>query len=80
MDSAVGFDQLIAIRLTPDTSPQGVRRAAEAGVVAGEVYPHGVTTGSTAGGAADFESLTQVYGAMKSEPCVVSPWRVPVPR
>lgn len=59
-----GFDPLMSIKLVPSTTPGVVARARNAGVVAGKLYPEGVTTNSE-DGVSDFRSLSPVYGAME---------------
>lgn len=53
------FQPLMAIKLTPETTPEVIRAAADVAVAA-KLYPDGVTTNS-AGGVRDFDDLTDLY-------------------
>lgn len=59
-----GFAPLMTIQLTDGTDEETIRAAAEAGVVAGKLYPAGVTTNSE-NGVSDIESLRPVFKAME---------------
>ena len=58
------FTPLMTIQITPATSPSMIVTAAKAGVVAGKLYPEGVTTGADVGGVRDFDELWPIFGAM----------------
>src|SRR3989344_5140992 len=49
------FEPLMTIQITDSTTPEIIRKAKEAGVIAGKVYPAGVTTNSD-NGITDFDS------------------------
>jgi dihydroorotase len=58
------FQPLMTIKITPETTPTMIRQSVEGGVViAGKLYPDGVTTGSE-NGVRDFEALDPVFAAM----------------
>lgn len=59
------FEPLLTIKVTPDTTPEMVRLAKSASVVAGKLYPEGVTTGADVGGVRDFRALWPVFEAMQ---------------
>jgi dihydroorotase len=59
-----GFTPLMTIQITDATVPETVRTASQAGVVAGKLYPVGVTTNSE-NGATDIKALYQVFGEME---------------
>jgi dihydroorotase len=61
--SGAGFEPLMTIKLVPSTTPAVVRDAAAAGVVAGKLYPEGVTTNSS-DGVRDVMALRDVFAAM----------------
>lgn len=58
------FEPLMTIKLVASTTPEIVRGAKEAGVIAGKFYPEGVTTNSE-DGVRDVESLYPVFEAME---------------
>jgi dihydroorotase len=58
------FTPLMTIKLVASTTPEIVRQASKAGVIAGKLYPEGVTTNS-ADGVSNFESLYPVFEAMQ---------------
>jgi len=58
------FDPLMTIKLLPETSPEWVAGAKEAGVVAGKLYPQGVTTNSEDGWS-EIEALDGAFAAME---------------
>jgi dihydroorotase len=60
-----GFQPLMTLKLTARTTPEMIREACDAGVVACKIYPTGATTGSH-DGIADVEALVPVLGAMQS--------------
>jgi dihydroorotase len=62
--SPLGFEPLMTIKIIPETTPGHIRKAHETGVVAGKLYPDGVTTGS-ANGVRDFKALSWVFAAME---------------
>jgi dihydroorotase len=53
----------MTIKIVPSTTPATIREAKAAGVVAGKLYPEGVTTNSS-DGVRDFMELADVFGAM----------------
>lgn len=57
------FEPQFTIKITPATTPEIIREAKVAGVMAGKLYPDGVTTGSE-GGVRDFEALWPVFAMM----------------
>ncbi len=57
------FEPLMTIQITDSTTPEVVREARDSGVVAGKVYPRGVTTNSH-NGVTDFQALDAVFGEM----------------
>lgn len=58
------FEPLMTIKIVDKTTPAMVRAAKAAGVIAGKVYPVGVTTNSE-DGVSDFSKLDAVFGAME---------------
>lgn len=66
-----GFEPLMTVKLTPQTTPEIMRQAKQIGVLAGKLYPEGVTTGSE-GGIRDFRALYPVFEEMKSLDLVLS--------
>lgn len=58
------FEPLLTIKLLPETTPEWVRGAKEAGVVAGKLYPQGVTTNSEDGWS-EIEALDGAFAAME---------------
>jgi dihydroorotase len=61
--SGSAFEPLMTIKIVPSTTPAVVRDAAAAGVVAGKLYPEGVTTNSS-DGVRDVLALGPVFAAM----------------
>lgn len=59
-----GFQPLMTLYLTDDTTPQMIREAREAGVIAGKVYPVGVTTNSERG-VTVIKAIDPVFRAME---------------
>lgn len=59
------FEPLMTIQLVDATTPEIVAEASEAGVVAGKLYPAGVTTNSR-NGVADIETLYPVFAEMEA--------------
>jgi len=57
------FEPLMTIKIVPSTTPAIIRDAAAAGVVAGKLYPEGVTTNSS-DGVRDVLALGEVFAAM----------------
>jgi dihydroorotase len=57
------FTPLMTIKITPGTSADTIRTAREAGILAGKLYPRGVTTNS-ADGVRDFDQLMPTFEAM----------------
>jgi len=66
-----GFEPLMTIQITDATPPPMVREARESGVVAGKVYPRGVTTNSQ-NGVTDFRALYPVFRAMERVGLILS--------
>jgi dihydroorotase len=60
-----GFKPLMTIKITERTTPDMVWRAADAGVIAGKLYPRGVTTNSQ-DGVEDFDKLRPALTAISS--------------
>lgn len=59
-----GFEPLMTLYLTEDTTPAEVEAAAKSGVVAGcKLYPAGATTNSD-NGVKDFNNITDTLAAM----------------
>lgn len=65
------FDLLMTIKLRPDTTPDGVLAAHRGPVVAGKLYPQGVTTHSD-DGFRDIQGLYPVFEAMQQCDMVLS--------
>jgi dihydroorotase len=61
--SPAGFEPLMTIKITPDTTQEHIHEAAGE-VIAGKLYPDGVTTGS-ANGVRDFKALSPVFSTME---------------
>ncbi len=61
---------LMSIKLTTSTNAKTVRQAKASGVVAGKLYPEGVTTNS-ADGIRNFHDLWPVFDAMQDESMVL---------
>jgi dihydroorotase len=59
-----GFTPLMTIQIVDATTPETVRTASQAGVVAGKLYPAGVTTNSE-NGATDVKALYPVFEEME---------------
>jgi dihydroorotase len=59
-----GFDPLMSIQITEQTTPDMIFDAKLLGVTAGKVYPKGMTTNSE-NGVLDYRSLAPVFGAMQ---------------
>jgi dihydroorotase len=62
--SPPGFQPLMTIKIVPQTTTYQIRFAYSKGIVAGKLYPDGVTTGS-ANGVRDFKALAPVFSAME---------------
>ncbi|MFA6215296.1 MAG: dihydroorotase [Patescibacteria group bacterium] len=58
------FQALMTVKITPQTLPEMMTEAKRAGIIAGKLYPDGVTTGSE-GGVSDFQALYPVLAAMQ---------------
>lgn len=58
------FDPLMTIKLLPETSAETVAEAKQAGVIAGKLYPQGVTTNSEDGWS-EIEALDGAFAAME---------------
>ena len=58
------FTPLMTIKLLPETSAEWVAGAKQAGVVAGKLYPQGVTTNSEDGWS-EIEALDEAFAAME---------------
>jgi dihydroorotase len=57
------FEPLMTIKIVPSTTPEVIRDARVAGVIAGKLYPEGVTTNSS-DGVRDLMALDHVFEAM----------------
>jgi len=66
-----GFKPLMTIQITPTTTPEIIETAKKEGVVAGKVYPQGVTTHSE-NGVVCFSDLYSVFGVMEKLGMVLS--------
>jgi dihydroorotase len=67
IDSAgKGFTPLMTIQITDATTPAMIAEAKEVGVIAGKVYPLGVTTNSQ-NGVKDFNALDPVFREMQTQ-------------
>jgi dihydroorotase len=64
------FEPLMTIKIVPSTTPEIVRDAAAAGVVAGKLYPEGVTTNSS-DGVRDVLQLADTFAAMSESGLVL---------
>jgi dihydroorotase len=62
--SPLDFKPLMTIKIVPETTPAQIRKAHQTGVVAGKLYPDGVTTNS-ANGVRDFKALSPVFATME---------------
>lgn len=60
------FEPLMTIKITDGTNTEMVREASKYGVVAGKVYPVGVTTNSE-DGVSDFRSMYPVFAEMQKQ-------------
>jgi dihydroorotase len=65
------FLPLMTIKITPWTTPATVIATRDAGVVAGKLYPEGVTTGADVGGVSDFRAMWPVFRAMEDTDMVL---------
>jgi dihydroorotase len=65
-----GFEPLMTIKVLPQTTAEVVREAKLAGVVAGKLYPQGVTTNSEDGWS-EIEALYPAFEAMQEEGLVL---------
>lgn len=65
------FEPLMSMQIVPETSPAQILAARHAGVIAGKIYPRGMTTNSE-NGVLDYEKLTPIYEAMESCGMVLS--------
>jgi dihydroorotase len=59
------FEPMMTIQITPETTPKMVEQAKNVGVIAGKLYPEGVTTNS-GNGVRDFAALSPVFEAMEA--------------
>ncbi|MBX9947833.1 MAG: dihydroorotase [Candidatus Obscuribacterales bacterium] len=64
------FQPLMTFKITPAAKPEQIAGLKQAGVLAGKLYPDGVTTNSE-GGVTDFQSLYPLYEAMQNEGLVL---------
>jgi dihydroorotase len=64
VQAPAAFEPLMTIKIVPGTTPGQIRDAKKRGVMAGKLYPDGVTTGS-ANGVRDFKALTRVFAIME---------------
>ena len=62
--TATLFEPLMTIQVNADTTPEIVREARKVGVVAGKIYPEGVTTNSD-NGVRDYKQLFPVFAEME---------------
>lgn len=60
-----GFEPLMTIKVVDSTTPARIRKAKFMGVIAGKVYPVGVTTNSQ-DGVSDFSKLDPTFAAMEA--------------
>lgn len=60
------FEPLMTIQITEATTPSMIIDAKKVGVVAGKIYPHGVTTNSH-NGVSDFRKIARVLYTMQQE-------------
>ena len=65
------FQPLMTVRIIPKTTPEVIREAKKAGVIAGKLYPDGVTTGSE-GGVRDFKALYPLFAFMQELDLILS--------
>ncbi len=65
------LEPLMTIKIAPTTTPDIVREAKAAGILAGKLYPDGVTTNSE-GGVRDFTAMYPVFEAMQDCGLVLS--------
>jgi len=71
MNQLGNFIPLMTIRLTPETSPEIIKEAKEAGAVAAKLYPAGVTTGAEKG-ITKIAHLFPVFQAMQQTGMILS--------
>jgi dihydroorotase len=64
------FKPLMTIQITEKTTAQMIRQAQEAGVIAGKIYPKGMTTNSE-NGVVDYKSLHKVFLQMEASQMVL---------
>lgn len=62
--AGTGLEPLMTFKLVASTTPESILGLKKAGVVAGKLYPEGVTTNSE-DGVSDFEAMYPVYQAME---------------
>jgi dihydroorotase len=60
-----GFEPLMTIKLLPETTAEWIQEAKQAGVIAGKLYPQGVTTNSEDGWS-EIEVLDPAFAAMEA--------------
>lgn len=65
------FVPYMTIQITPNTTPHNIKEASEVGVLAGKLYPEGVTTNSE-NGVTDFRALYPVFEQMQACNMVLS--------
>lgn len=70
LPDGAAFEPLMTIKIVPSTTPAMIRDAKAAGVVAGKLYPEGVTTNSS-DGVRDVLALGDVFAAMSDEGLVL---------
>ncbi len=63
LGSGCAFEPLMTVKIIPETTPEIICEAKQAGAIAGKLYPDGVTTGSS-GGVRNFEALNPIFAAM----------------
>jgi dihydroorotase len=72
-----GFEPLMTLYLTEDTTPADIEAAAASGLVVGcKLYPAGATTNSDSG-VKDFNSITDTLAAMAQVPRAKAPVSAP---
>jgi dihydroorotase len=69
--SKKSFEPLMTIKLMPDTTPEMIHEASKRCVIAGKMYPEGVTTNSE-DGIRDLSMMDSVFGAMEDVGMVLS--------
>jgi len=60
----INFEPLMPIKITPETTPDRIKKAKSIEAIGGKLYPNGVTTNSE-GGVTDFKALYPTFDAME---------------